>query len=133
MKFDIKKLTIFLLLFSLIPSPIYPRALEQLKKTGEYEVAISINRNPPTVGDNKIEISLKGPDGRKITQASILVNYYMPPMPRMVPMNYITPAELKGDIYQTTLHLIMEGPWVIALKIALNGKTSTVKFNLDAR
>lgn len=133
MKFDMKKSAFFLLLFYLIIPSTYSSAFELLKKAGEYEVGVSIDRTPPTVGDNKIEISLKGSDGKKITQAAVLVNYYMPPMPRMVPMNYVTPAQLKGDSYRTTLHLIMEGPWVIALKITRNGKTSTVKFNIDAR
>jgi hypothetical protein len=133
MKFDMKKLAFFLLLFCLIFPSTYSSAFELLKKTGEFEVAVAIDKNPPTVGDNKIEISLKGPDGKKITQAAVLVNYYMPPMPRMVPMNYITPAQLKGDSYRATLHLIMEGPWVIALKITLKGKTSSVKFNIDVR
>jgi hypothetical protein len=132
-KFAMKKCVFFLILFSLMPSPVYSSAYELLKKTGEYEVAISIDRNPPMLGDNKIGISLKAPDGKKITRAAVLVNYYMPPMPRMAPMNYVTPADLKGDTYRTTMHLIMEGPWIIALKITMNGKTTTVKFNINAR
>jgi hypothetical protein len=133
MKFETKKLAFFLLLFYLIIPSTYSSAFELSKKTGEYEVVAAIDRNPPTVGDNNIEISLKGPDGKKITQAAVLVNYYMPPMPRMVPMNYITPAQLKGDSYRATLHLIMEGPWVLALKITLKGQNSTVKFLINAR
>ena len=127
------KQLLLMLILSLIPFPANAASLELLKRTPEYEVAASINRNPPILGDNNLTLTLKGTDGKKITQANILVNYYMPPMPRMAPMNYITPAALKGDSYGTTLHLIMEGPWIIALKITLNGKTSTVKFNIDAR
>jgi hypothetical protein len=128
-----KKWVLFLILLFLMPSPAYPRAYEQLKKTGEYEVAIAIDRNPPMLGDNKIEIALKGLDGKKITQARVLLNYYMPPMPRMAPMNYTTPAVLKGDRYRAVMHLIMDGPWIIALKITLGEKRSTVKFHINAR
>ena len=35
-----------------------------------------------------------------LTEAKVLVNYYMPPMPRMAPMNYITDAKLKGEKYR---------------------------------
>jgi hypothetical protein len=128
-----KKPLFFLILFSWIPFSVYGSSLELLKRTPEYEVAASIDRNPPIIGQNNLSLTLKGPDGKKITQAQVLVNYYMPPMPRMVPMNYITPAPLKGDSYRTPLHLIMEGPWYIAVKITLGGRTSTVKFNIDVR
>ena len=85
------------------------------------------------MGENPIEIEIKGPGGRRITEAQVLVNYYMPPMPRMAPMNYLTPADLKGDRYRAVMHLIMDGPWIIALKITLGGKRSTVKFHINAR
>ena len=73
-----------------------PRRLEARQAVGDYEVGITINRNPPSVGENPIEIEIKGPGGRRITEAQVLVNYYMPPMPRMAPMNFTTPAGLKG-------------------------------------
>ena len=57
----------------------------------------------------------------------------MPPMPRMAPMNYTTPATLKGATYQAVMHLIMDGPWIIALKITQGGQRSTVKFHINAR
>jgi hypothetical protein len=120
-----------LVLFSMAAPPV--QALESRKTMGDYEVGITINRNPPSVGDNPIEIEIKGPGGRRLTAAQVLVNYYMPPMPRMAPMNYIIPATLKGDKYQATMHLIMDGPWIIALKITLGEKRSTVKFHINAR
>ncbi len=120
-----------LILFSVTALPA--QALEARKAMGDYDVGITINRNPPSVGENPIEIEIKGPGGRRITEAQVLVNYYMPPMPRMAPMNYLTPADLKGDRYRAVMHLIMDGPWIIALKITLGGKRSTVKFHINAR
>jgi hypothetical protein len=127
------KITLLITALVLMSSTAYSTAFELSKKTGEVEVEIRIDKNPPILGDNGIEIIVKGIDGKKITRAAVLVNYYMPPMPRMVPMNYVTPAGLKGDSYRTTLHLIMEGPWIIAIKISLAGKTSSAKFNITAR
>lgn len=100
---------------------------------GPYEVLIRLDRQPPIVGDNPLEIEIKEPAGRRVTEARVLVNYYMPPMPRMAPMNYTVPAKLKGDRYRTVMRLIMDGPWIIALKITLGDKTSTVKFHINAR
>jgi len=120
-----------LVLFSMAAPPV--QALESRTMMGEYEVGIRIDRNPPSVGENPIEIEIKGSGGRRITEAQVLVNYYMPPMPRMAPMNYTTLAGLKGDRYRAVMHLIMDGPWIIALKITLGGKRSTVKFHINAR
>ena len=123
-----------LILFSLFAaSPVQAGDLRMANRHGAYVVEIAINRNPPIVGDNRIEISITDGNGRRVSEAQVLVNYYMPPMPRMAPMNYTTPAKLKGDTYQATMHLIMDGPWIIALKITQGGKRSTSKFHINAR
>lgn len=116
----------------LVPSA-YSKDLELRKKAGEYDVEIRIDRNPPILGDNNIEIEIKDAAGSQTEDAAVLVNYYMPPMPRMAPMNYTTEAKPKGKKYKATMNLIMSGPWVIAVKITRNGKTTTAKFNIDAQ
>ena len=111
----------------------YARAYEVTKKAGHFEAAVKIDRNPPIVGDNHIEIEIRDQDGKSVTDATVLVNYYMPPMPRMAPMNYITDAKLRGERYKATMNFIMSGPWIIAVKINHGGKISTAKFNVDAQ
>lgn len=106
---------------------------EAVNRAGGYEASIRLDRNPPGLGENRLEIALKDSLGKTVTDASVLVNYYMPPMPRMAPMNYRVNAPLKGGNYRAALHFIMEGPWVIAIKINRAGKMTTVKFNVDAR
>jgi len=103
------------------------------KKFGRFSVMIQIDRNPPVIGENHLEIEIKDDSGKVVSDAKVLVNYYMPPMPRMAPMNYRTDAKFIGGKYRTTLRIIMEGPWIIAVKTTLAGKTSTAKFNVDAR
>ena len=128
-----KRLWIFFLIFFLL-GPVSPAPAAELRQTmGGHEVGIRIDRHPPVVGDNGLEIEIKDPGGRRVTEAQVLVNYYMPPMPRMAPMNYTVPAKLKGDRYQAVMRLIMDGPWIIALKITLDGKTATTKFHINAR
>ena len=128
-----KRIISLLIILSAAFSAAWAGDLRMANQYGAYVVEIAINRNPPSVGENPLEIEIKGPGGRRITEAQVLVNYYMPPMPRMAPMNYTTPAALKGDTYQTTMHLIMDGPWIIALKITQGGKRSTVKFHINVR
>ena len=107
------------------------RSLEEVKKAGEYSVGIRIDRNPPIQGINNLEVEIRGADGAAVTDAKVLVNYYMPPMPRMAPMNYKIDAPFKGDRYRAKMNFIMEGPWYIAVKINHSGKTTTAKFNVN--
>lgn len=128
-----KKAAIFsFIIFALflIEGTANSRGLEVKKKAGDYEVEIKIDKNPPIVGDNHIEIEIKNA-GKSVTDAKVLVNYYMPPMPRMAPMNYKTDAKLRKEKYQATMNFIMAGPWYIAIIINHAGKVSKTKLNVD--
>ena len=123
----------FILTLALISGIAFARGYEAKKMAGEFEAEVRIDRSPPVVGDNHIEIEVKDARGKSVTDAKVLVNYYMPPMPRMAPMNYITDAKLKGEKYRAKMNFIMSGPWIIAIKINLGGKISTAKFNVEAQ
>lgn len=112
--------------------PVYSRDLDLTGKSGEFEIHARIDRNPPILGRNNIEIEIKDSGGR-VTDAVVSVNYYMPPMPRMAPMNYTTNAELKVEKYRATMDIIMAGPWIIRILITRDGKRATAKFNIDAQ
>jgi hypothetical protein len=128
-----KALLISTLILFLMAALSDGRGIEVKKRAGEIEAEMRIDRNPPVLGDNNIEIELRDSVGKTVTDAKVLVNYYMPPMPRMVPMNYTTDAKLKGEKYRATMNFIMSGPWIIAVKINHAGKISTAKFNVDAQ
>ena len=110
----------------------HTKDLEIKKKAGDFDVEVKIDRNPPIVGDNSIEIEIKKA-GKPVTDAKVLINYYMPPMPRMAPMNYKTDAKMKKEKYRATMNLIMAGPWYIAVIITHEGKISRTKINIDAQ
>lgn len=115
-------------------SPLAPAGDLELRKTaGEYTVLVRIDRDPPVIGTNRIEIEIEDAAGARVTDAKVLINYYMPPMPRMAPMNYKVEAGLKDGKYREKMKLIMAGPWVLAVKITRAGKTTTAKFSIDAR
>ena len=127
---------IFLILFlSLLwIADVEAKNYEASKKAGDYQVEIVIDRNPPAaIGNNNLEIEIKDKTGKPVTDAQVIVNYYMPPMPRMAPMNYRTEAKMKKGKYYATMKFIMAGPWYIAVIIHHDGKTSTTKINVDAQ
>ena len=103
------------------------------KKTPDYIVEMSIDRNPPIVAKNKLSLEIKDNGGRNVTDVAVLVNYYMPPMPGMPPMNYTNSAQLSGNKYVITMDLIMSGPWNIVVKITKPGKKVTTRFVIDVR
>ena len=62
----------------------------------------------------------------------VKVEYSMPAMPGMPAMHYKEDATVSGNAYKAVMNLSMAGSWNVALKIKKDGKTHTVKFNLDA-
>ncbi len=128
-----KKLVVFALILLLIAGIAYAKDYEVKKKTGEYDVTVKIDRNPPVVGDNNITVEIKDASGKHVADAKVKVEYSMPAMPGMPPMNYKADAALSGNEYKTKMNLSMSGAWNVAVKITKGGKTATVKFNVDAR
>lgn len=111
----------------------YAKDYEVKKKAGDYDVEVMIDKNPPVVGDNNIEVGIKDASGKHVTDARVVVEYSMPAMPGMPAMNYKTDTELKGNEYKAVMNLSMSGSWNIAVKITRAGKTSSMKFSVDAR
>ena len=127
-----RRVSLLTILFLFAAHPALGRGLEVKKTLDEYEVTVKLDKHPPVQGDNPMEIEIKDIHGKTVTDAQVLVNYYMPPMPRMAPMNYRSDAPFSKGKYKMTMNIIMSGPWVIRVLITRGGKTSLVKFNVDA-
>ena len=128
-----KKLCLVVLIIFVMVGAANAREYKARKKTEKYVVQMTINRNPPIVDKNILTLEIKDKNGKYVTDAKVLVNYYMPPMPGMPPMNYKTIAKLSGSEYKATMNLIMSGPWNILIKITRSGETSRVRFTIDVR
>jgi hypothetical protein len=128
-----KKMLIVSLVLLVAAGMAYAKSYELQKKSGDYTLDIRIDKNPPVVGDNLMELTIKDADGKAVTDAKVAVNYTMPPMPGMAPANYKTDAVLKGDSYQAALKFSMSGSWNVEVKITRAGKTTPVKFNIDVK
>lgn len=129
-----KKLCVVVAVAMLFISGIaYAKDYEVNKKAGEYDVMVRIDKNPPVVGDNNITIEIKDTSRKYVTDAKVVVEYSMPAMPGMPPMNYKTDATLKGNEYKAKMNLSMSSSWNIAVKISRASKISTMKFTVDAK
>src|SRR5208337_2976815 len=128
-----KRLMVLVLAVVLMAGVAYASGLEMKQRAGDYNVQVRLDKNPPVVGNNSMEIEITDASGRPVTDAKVLVNYSMPAMPGMPAANYKTIALLTGTKYAATLNPSMSGSWNVAVKITKGGKTSTVKFNVDAQ
>jgi len=111
----------------------FTAVLEVKNKAGEYNVSVKFDKNAPSTGANNVEIQVTDSSGKYVTDATVKVDYSMPAMPGMPAMNYKTNAVLSGNKYSAKLDISMSGAWNIAVKITKDGKTSTLKFNIDAQ
>ncbi|MFA4915783.1 MAG: FixH family protein [Syntrophales bacterium] len=109
------------------------KGYEVTKLAGEYNVAITLDKNPPVAGENQMAVVVKDSSGRSVTDAKVKVDYSMPAMPGMPAANYSADVPLQGTEYKTTINLSMAGAWNIAVNIFRNDKTETVNFSVDVR
>ncbi len=103
------------------------------KKAGDLTVQITMSKNPPITGINKMEIAISDEKGSAVNDAKVSIDYGMPAMPGMGPMNYKNDASLKSNQYLASLNFSMSGPWFINIKINRTGKTQVVKLNVDVK
>ena len=106
---------------------------EVKKKAGDFDVVVTIDKSPPVTGDSDVTVSVKDAAGKAVKDAKVVVDYSMPAMPGMPPMNYKADAMPKGDVYVATMNLSMAGPWNVTVKISAGGKTGSMKFTVDAK
>lgn len=128
-----KRALILSLVMCLAAGMAFAKSYELQKKAGDYALDIRLDKNPPVVGDNLMELTIKDIDGKTVTDAKVAVNYTMPPMSGMAPMSYKIDSVLKGEKYQSTLKFSMSGSWNVEVKITQAGKTTPVKFNVDVK
>jgi len=119
--------------FFIDPNSAYCKEYTISRQSREYLVKIHLDRYPLILGDNSIKIEILDKDGRFINDAKVLINYYMPPMPRMAPMNYKIKASSDRAFYKGNMDIIMAGPWYIKIIFQHQGRINTAKINVDAQ
>jgi len=127
----LKRFLIAILILLLTVGIAYAKAYEVNKTAGEYSVQIKMDKNPPSVGMNNMEIAVTDKTGKPVNDAKVLVDYGMPAMPGMPAMAYKADAMNHGDRYHAALNISMKGPWYVTIKITSQGKTVSTKFTFD--
>ncbi|MEW6668934.1 MAG: FixH family protein [Thermodesulfobacteriota bacterium] len=98
-----------------------------------YTLDVAMNRNPPILGKNDIRVEIKDSQGKSVVDAPVTINYFMPPMPGMAPMNYTVNAAPRDGGYGATMDLIMQGPWNIVIRAGVAGKRLRMAVLIDVR
>jgi len=127
-----KKFVAVALILLLSAGLAFAKAYEVNRKAGDYSVSITIDRNPPSVGSNNMEIIINDKAGNRVKDAKVLVDYGMPAMSGMPAMAYKADTMKHGEGYHTVLNISMKGSWYVNIKITSQGKTVSTKFTFDA-
>lgn len=128
-----KKIALVVLSLLLSAGIVWAKGYEIQKKAGDLNIVVEMERKPAVMGENGIVVTVRDAAGKEVTDAGVKVEYSMPAMPGMPPMNYGSVLALQKNSYQGKLNFSMAGPWNIVVKIVRSGKTSSTKFSLDVQ
>jgi hypothetical protein len=126
-----KKIIAVTLILLLAAGVAVAKSYEVNRKAGNYSVNIKMDKNPPSVGVNSMEIAVTDKGGKPVKDAKVVVEYGMPAMPGMAPMNYKADAKPDGEKYNASLNISMPGSWSVNVRISVAGKTVSTKFTFD--
>jgi hypothetical protein len=128
-----KKLMLLFSVVVLLVGTAWGKNYEITKKVDDYTVKVEIDKNPPIVGNNNVSITVQEGSGKTVTDAKVKVDYSMPPMSGMPPMDYKAEAALKGNEYKAILNFSMAGSWNTVIQITRGDKVKKVKLNVDVK
>jgi hypothetical protein len=107
------------------------------EKAGDYTVEAKFDSAPPVRGTNGITIAVKDSTGKAVTDATVVVEYFMTQImsptqksTQMPHMGYHAPAVLKNSVYKADLDLWMSGQWHIDVRVIDKALTSKASFFL---
>jgi len=110
------------------------KGYESQKNVGDMGITLKVDRYPLVKGDNTLSLQVVEKSGKSVTDATVSVRYYMPPMPGMAPMEFSTQAAPKGSGYAFAANIPMEGGWKVDVSVTQPGKAPvSATFNIDAR
>jgi len=101
------------------------------EKAGDYLVNIKMDKDPPVVGANNIEIVVTDKGGKAVTDAKVLVTASMPAMSGKPAVENKAEAKPDGGKYKAKIDLPQGGSWNMYVRVIKGGKTSTAKFTVN--
>ncbi len=91
-------------------------------KAGDLDVQVAIEPDPPTMGENRLRVSVRDETGKPVDGAELAFEYDMPGMGAMPEMK--GGGEVKaegGGRYTVAYRLTMQGDWYLTLGIDASG------------
>ncbi len=128
-----KKIMFAVMMVMLLTSAAYAKGFEASKQAGPFKVDISLDKNPPAMGENNIIIAVWDAAGKPVKDAKVNIEYIMPAMPGMPAMNYKAALAGKDGKYSGKLNFSMPGAWSVEVKVEAAGKKGKAKLNIDVR
>jgi hypothetical protein len=112
----------------------WSKGYESQKSAGGLNITLTADRYPLVKADNTLSLKVTEPAGKAVTNATVEIRFFMPPMPGMAPMQDVIQPQQKGNEYSFTVNVAMEGGWKIEATVTQPGKDpAIVVFNVDAR
>ena len=105
--------------------------------TEKFDVTLASTPNPPKMGENTFAVTVKGPDGKPVTDAEVMAMFYMAAMPAMkmpeMKNNILLKHEANGR-YVGKGQVLMGGKWDVTVMVKRAGKeVASKKFPVTAQ
>jgi nitrogen fixation protein FixH len=114
-----------------VAGTVFAQEYKVQRKAGDYLLDIKMDKGPPVVGANNIEIVVTDKGGKAVTDAKVLVTVSMPAMPGIPAVENKAEAKPDDGKYKAKIDLSKGGSWNVSVRIIQGGKTSTAKFTVD--
>jgi hypothetical protein len=101
-------------------------------QAGEYYVLVRFEKQVPIRGENRIAIKVLDGARKKVTGATVEIEYLMPSLPgRPSMMHYRTTARQENGAYRADVILSMNGEWIFKVHITKDDKIRTFQFPIE--
>lgn len=100
-------------------------AQSQSPRKAGLDIALTSKPNPPKLGSNTLEVTVKDASGKPVTDADVTVLFYMAAMPAMKMPEMRTTATLKHQKdghYAGNGQVAMAGKWDVTVTVKRSGK-----------
>ena len=103
----------------------------------KFDITLTSTPNPPKMGENTFAVTVKGPDGKPVTDADVMAMFYMAAMPAMkmpeMKNNVMLKHEANGR-YVGKGQVMTGGKWDVTVMVKRNGKdVASKKFSVTAQ
>jgi Cu(I)/Ag(I) efflux system membrane fusion protein/cobalt-zinc-cadmium efflux system membrane fusion protein len=107
------------------PPPGVPPAAAAADAQPGLTIALRSDPDPPRTGDALLEVSVRDPAGAPVTDAEVLVMFFMAAMPAMnmpAMKNGASLQHVGGGIYRGTGQWLMAGRWDVTITVTRRGQ-----------